>query len=100
MSENIRKLVENRSRFFAKLFEQLEYVDFIKSQSIEKYFRNKVIYPYKEFFSSSITNQRFEFVLASIDIFLSMIAQVTLFFVGAKQVFAGTFTVGNFFYIF
>lgn len=91
------KLLEDKSKFFSKLFEQLDYINFIKSHGIEKFFRKKVNTPFSELYKSSISNQKFEYFLASVDNLLSMVAQVTLFFIGAIQVLAETFTIGNFF---
>ena len=89
-------LHESQNKFFATLFEQLEYIGFIRAHGIEDFFKERTILPYHDFSSNVIRDQKYSFLLSGIDTVLSLFLQITLFVVGAIQIFNRAFSVGSF----
>ena len=90
------RLYESQNQFFGKLFEQMKYIAFIKSNGIAAFFRKRLEKPFKDLYDSTISDQRFEYMLVTIDQVLSLVAEITLYIGGAYQIIQGQFTVGNF----
>ncbi len=87
---------ENQNKFFSIMFEQLYYIHFIKINSSEDYLRKKMDNAYNVFYKIIIRNQKLEFLFSSIDSFISVIAQIILYILGAVQIMHGNFTIGKF----
>ncbi len=93
---NNYELRESQNRFFGVMFEQLSFIKFIKMNSCEDVFRNRLDYNYKQLYKTTIKNQKFVYLFSSLDGFISLCAQIVMYIFGALQILHGNFTIGNF----
>jgi len=87
---------EAQDKFFAKLFEQLKYVRFIKINSMQEKMFKRADDSFIFFRNSMIKNQKVNYLYSGMDGFISIIAQIVLFVMGGIQVLEGNFTIGMF----
>lgn len=89
-------MLQSQNVFFAALFEQLTYIEFIRTHGIEKVFAKRLHTPYNDLFDKTLKNKKYSYILDAIDSFLSVLAQVILYVIGAQQILSGSFSVGDF----
>lgn len=88
--------MDAQNRYFSALFEQLQYIGFIRSQGVSKYFISRITVPYQTLYKATIDSQSYSYFLDGIDTILSLLCHVTLYIIGANQVMKGAFSVGGF----
>lgn len=88
--------MESQSKFFSNLFEQLKYLKFIKINSVQSEFNERLDNGFNSLYRSSIKNGRLSVFYSSSDSIISMIMQVILFTLGGIQIINGNFTIGMF----
>lgn len=88
--------METQNRFFSALFEQLQYIGFIRTQGVADYFRSRTKEPYQALYKATVASQKYSYFLGSIDSLLSLLSQITLYIAGASQILKGSFSVGGF----
>lgn len=82
------------SNFFAKLFEQLEFIYFIKTNSIQSSFRKRVDDSFAEFSSAKIKDSYLQYLISILQGSISLFSQLLLLIVGAQCVYNGKITIG------
>ena len=82
------------SNFFAKLFEQLEFIYFIKTNSIQSTFRKRVDDSFSEFSSAKVNDSYLQYLISILQGSISLFSQLLLLTVGAQCVYNGKITIG------
>lgn len=89
-----KKLRISESVFFSKLFEQLEYIYFIKTNAIERLFRKRIEEPFAKFASNKVNDTYLQYIISSLQSAISVFSQVLLFVIGAQYVYEEKITIG------
>lgn len=82
------------SNFFAKLFEQLEFIYFIKTNSIESSFRKRVDDSFAKFTSAKVNDSYLQYLISVLQSSISLLSQLILLIVGAQCVYNDKITIG------
>lgn len=82
------------SNFFAKLFEQLEFIYFIKTNSIESSFRKRVDDSFAKFSSAKVNDSYLQYLISILQSSISLFSQLLLLIIGAQCVYSGKITIG------
>ena len=88
-------LRECQAKYFSNLFDQLQFIKFIKTSGITSSFLERLDQPYKELSEVTLHNQKFQYVFSGIDTFVSLLAQSIVYIMGAILIFSNEFTVGQ-----
>ncbi len=90
------ELKEVQSKYFSKLFEQLEYLKFIKSHGVKKVFPNRLISFFNDNMRVSLKYQNVSYAFTGLESFITNLAQTTLYVVGGIAVLQERMTVGQY----
>lgn len=90
------KYKESAAIFMSILYDQLYKVKMMKIYNVFSYFSSRLNKSFKEFQSISIKSSKLSFVFQSIDSIISMLVQITLFFIGGWLIINGNITIGTF----
>lgn len=89
-------LSESKSKFISKLLEQLNFLKFIKVNSVQKEMHKRLDLFYQNLLDVTIKNQKVNFAFVGLDTVAVTIAQLTLFVYAGIQILYGKFTIGRF----
>jgi len=89
-------LKQNQISFFSKLYEQLNFIELIKEQSIGNYFINRLNKPFEKLLKSVENNTKMVFIVTGIDTIIFIISQLALYILAAYQVYMKEMSVGDF----
>lgn len=84
----------SESIFFSKLFEQLEHIYFIKTNSIEANFRKRLTYSFDNYLKIRMKDNMIQAALSGWQGITSIIFQVVMLLMGATLVYNGKLEVG------
>lgn len=87
---------ESQGKFFARLQEQLKYIEEIKINSAQPEVNKRADNSFTGLMGALVRNQRVSYLYSGLDGMISMVAQVALFVIGGLQVLQGNFTIGMF----
>lgn len=87
---------EAQSHFFGRMYEQLANIRFVKENSAENFFRERLDTPYQELYKATINSQKFLMVFGSLDSVIGFALQIALFLLGGYSILSGRFSIGLF----
>lgn len=87
---------EAQSHFFGRMYEQLGNIRFIKENSAENFFRERLNTPYKALYNTSITSQKFMMLFGNLDSLIGFGLQIALYLFGGYGILSKQFSVGLF----
>ena len=90
------ELRESQNMFLSSLFDRLNYIRFIKTNSIQSEISLKTKLSFSNLYDKIIYNQKVNYLYSSLEGVVSICAQVSLFILGGIQVVRGIFTIGMF----
>lgn len=85
---------KQESAFFSKLFEQLAYIYFIKTNSIEDKFRKRLSVSFEEYLKSRMRDGFVQSFLSFSQGLATSIFQIVMLFLGANEVYNGNLEIG------
>lgn len=88
---NFRK---QESSFFSKLFEQLAYIYFIKTNSIESKFRKRLSVSFEEYLKSRMNDGLVQSFMSLSQGLATTLFQIAMLFFGAVEVYRGNLEIG------
>lgn len=88
------KQKEAQNVFFTKMNEQLKYIKFIKTHSVNEIFKQKLIDYFEILLRNSIIYAKISYIYSSNNGFIKLIAQLTIYILGGLQVIKGNLTIG------
>lgn len=89
-----RKLRNTENDFFAKLFEQLEYDYFIKSNAIESAFRQRLNPSFDKLLKAKVEDTTTRLLVSFVQSAITIFTQCTVIILGAVLVSEGNLTIG------
>ena len=87
---------EIQSNFFSKLYEQLINVRFIKIYSLFKDFISKLDNSFTKLLKSALRYQHTSYIFSGLDKIVVLIAQLTLLFIGGREIINNRLSIGHF----
>lgn len=84
----------SESIFFSKLFEQLEFVYFLKTNAIEPLFRTRLASSFDEYLKVRMKDNRIQYILSEWQGITSILFQLIMLLMGAALVYNGRLEVG------
>jgi len=90
------ELQESSLSMFTKLHEQVSSIRFTKLNVLFSFFKNRFVQAVNRLLGSALQHQRTNYMISSLDILVSITAQMTLLLVGGREIIAGRLTIGRF----
>lgn len=90
------KFQEAQSEFFGKINEQLNYIKFVKVQSIAKLFIARLEKSFHNLLSVTLKRQKISYIFSGLDGIIAVFMQIILFLVGGYAVLNKSLTIGQF----
>lgn len=88
-------LTESQATYFAKLYEQLNNMIFIKTQAIYSTFISRLKKEFSNVFKVTLHYQRISYAFSSLDSLVMSIAQIGIFIMGGIAVIKGGLSIGQ-----
>lgn len=87
---------EQQSHYFARMFEQIHLVSFIKLHAVEKLFRKRLLQVFEIYRESMLKYQRIAFIFSSLDGIIVVVMQIFLFITCGIIIMKGQMSAGSF----
>lgn len=92
------EMKEQQSHYFARMFEQIHLVSFIKLHAVEKLFKKRLLQVFEIYRKSMLKYQRIAFIFSSLDGIIVVVMQIFLFvtcgiIILKRQMSAGSFII-------
>lgn len=94
--KSIKELKTVQSKFFSKLFEQIQFSSYVKRHGLLSSFINRLNLPFKSLYEKMLENQILQFQFSGIDSIILTIGQIMLFILGGYLVLSQKLSVGEF----
>lgn len=94
--KSIKELKNVQSKFFSKLFEQIQFSSYVKRHGLLSSFINRLNLPFKSLYEKMLENQILQFQFSGIDSIILTIGQIMLFILGGYLVLSQKLSVGEF----
>ena len=92
----VLEVKEARSNFFSKLNEQIFNIRFIRIHSISNIFSQRLDNSFNTLIKKLISSQKLSYLYTSCDLVISLIGQVSIFFIGGFAIINGEMTIGTY----
>ena len=87
---------EASSTFFAKLYEQLSNIRFVKLHSLFDYFISRLNRGFAGLLNSALKQQRVTYIFNGLDRLVYIVAHMLMLLIGGREIIAGRLTIGRF----
>jgi ATP-binding cassette subfamily C protein len=90
------EMKEQQSHYFARMFEQIHLVSFIKLHAVEKLFKRRLLQVFETYRKSMLKYQRIAFIFSSLDGITVVVMQIFLFIASGILILKGQMSAGSF----
>lgn len=87
---------EAQSNFFSRMYEQIANIRFLKENGAERFFRSRLLIPYKVLYKATMSNQKTLMLFSNLDSIIGFGLQIALYFFGGCGILSGQFSIGLF----
>lgn len=87
---------EGQNKYYSIMYEQINYIKFIKVQANNKYFKEKFAITFSDYFKKVISYIKTAYLYMGADSFIALISLIAIYFIAGLEIIAKTLTVGMF----